>query len=268
MREKILLAGFLGCLILSVPQSARAEISLSRIGEVTDASFSDLADTDGETEISNGETEFYEDGFYGLKNGEGDVILEPVYEGIYPFYGGYAKVTDGDLYGLIDSGGSPVLPVLYDDIRPSFYMPDSEEGGYEAFGYFAAEKDGELFFVRTDGTVSFSPDYDAGDLDVKGVTAVLEDPEGNRTIISADGVETSLEGYSYCSCLTSSAGALYKVEDDSFHYGLLDWHGNELLPCEYTGISLSADGRYLLAGTGYSVSDLFEIAYDLTGSDG
>ncbi len=246
MVRKVVLAGISAGMMVCAPLLARAEITL--------------------TETAAGVSSFCEDGLYGLQDADGGRILEPKYDMIFPFYGGCAKVAEEDFYGLIDEQGDVILEAVYDDILPGCCMPADEMGesiGYNAFGYFAVEIDGKIGFVTEDGTVTCEIKYDEEDTEVNGASALLSDAEGNEAILSADGVLTPLEGYQYVSCLLYSSGALYKVQNEDGYYGVLDWHGGEVLPCEYERVSLSADGGYLQVRTDQMETLLFEVSYDL-----
>ncbi len=245
MTKKLVMTVIAASVLYCSPLFAQADIVLTQIGVVSD---------------------YCENDRYGLKDAEGNVILEPTYEMIYPFYGGYAKVLDADQYGLIDEQGNLILPAAYDNVLPSYYMPVSAAAdgiGYNAFGYFAVEKDGRIGFAAEGGVLTCDIVYASDEMDVKGASAFRSDPYGNRTIVSADGVETSVDGYSSVSCLNYSAGALYKVQDQSGQYGVLDWHGNEVLPCIYYGISLSSDGNYMEVQVSYSETSCYLVSYDL-----
>lgn len=68
----------------------------------------------------------YKTGFYGAKNKIGDVIAEPEYSLILPFFDGYAVVLKNKgighsySYGVIDIKGDVLLATEYKFIRPDF----------------------------------------------------------------------------------------------------------------------------------------------------
>ncbi|MCC8065744.1 MAG: WG repeat-containing protein, partial [Clostridiales bacterium] len=245
----------------------RSTTSITAYDSSFTAVATDLSSIYAEQEDASDIVEYYENGQYGLKDASGNIIMEPSYYTIYSFYGGYAMVSDGELYGLIDEQGNEVLPVAYEDVLTNYYSPEDEDGntsGYNAFGYFAAEQDGKLVFVTEGGTVVSGPAYAVDNVDLKGASATLTDMEGNELLISADGIETSLDGYSYVYALYNTSGMLYEVEDSDYNYGVIDWHGNEVLPCAYKGVDVSGDGNYLLADLDYDNSVIYQISYDVT----
>ena len=113
-----------------------------------------------------------------------------------------------------------------------------------------------------DGTLTLAPKYSKDNTDVCGASAILTDLEGNTIILAADGVETMVEGYDRVRALYYGSGLYYTVTDADYNYGLIDWHGNVLLPCEYRDITMSGDGNYLLVEVDYDNSDLYEITFE------
>ena len=82
-------------------------------------------------------------------------------------------------------------------------------------------------------------------------------------LLSADNVDT-IVNYKYFHCLEGSSGLLFKATSKDNKYGVVDWHGNVVLPCEYTSIYLSGDGRYLLVLKDYkSMFELFSVDYGM-----
>lgn len=204
--------------------------------------------------------DFYEDGLYGLMDGNGNVILPPTYDTIYSFYGDYAKVEMNGKYGVIDRSGALIIPAEYDDFDTSFYLPESENGGssLSAGGYFCMEKDGKLGYVNQDG-VSCEPKYSVDIMENNGASASFTDLEGVFNIMAADGVITPITGYGSVNCLYYGGGFYYSVYDADYNEGLIDWHGNVIFPCEYTDITLSGDGRYLLAQIDYETVEMYTL---------
>ena len=214
-------------------------------------------------------TTFRENGQEGLMDAQGNVVMAPSFYMIYDFDGDYAEVSTGDLEGLIDRQGNVVVPAEYDRVQSSYYLPyDAQEGtnGYNAHGYFGVEKDGKQGFVREGGEVTCEPTIAADAVDFYGASALYTDLSGEVHILAADGTDTVLEGYESIYCADYSGGMLYRVCDADYNYGVIDWHGNEVLPCAYEGVDFSADGRYVLVDVSYEESELYEIAYAEAGA--
>lgn len=214
-------------------------------------------------------TTFRDNGQTGLMDAEGNVIMEASFYTIYDFNGDYARVSDGEKTGLIDKQGNVILPAEYDDVDSSYYAPMNEEGdtvGYNCYGYFAVEKDGKLGYVDESGAVTCEPKYSADAADNYGASATIVDLEGNTILLAADGTENVLEGYDSIYALNYGSGMFYQVRDEDYNCGMIDWHGNVLLPCEYSGIELSGDGNYVLAESreNYGSSELYQIVFSGT----
>lgn len=207
-------------------------------------------------------TTYRENGQYGVKDAAGNVVMKPAFYQIYSFYGDYAIVSTGEKEGLINSKGEVVIPAEYDDVKRSYYVPyDVSEGtsDYYAAGYFAVVKDGKLGFVNAQGVVTCEPKYSKDILDLYGASAGYKDMEGKQHILAADGVDTVVDGYQSFYPLSYCSGKLFKVCDSNYNYGVIDWHGNIVLPLTYSGISVSGDGLYLLADVDYEKSEIYMI---------
>lgn len=224
-------------------------------GNVTETEYSSIYDPKYEaTDLSYFDIDT---GLRGLKDADGNVILEPTYGMIFDFDGGYAKVTagDGEKYGLIDQTGALVIPTEYDDIEYAFSSDQPYEGEdrYENCGYFCVVKDGKIGFAKAGGevTCALKYDMDAGGFFNQGISTV-GNVDGRTIVLAADGVETEIptDEYSYADAVMScTQGRFYRVSSPDYDYGVIDWHGNEVLPCEYHSISPFGDGKHVLVST-------------------
>lgn len=209
---------------------------------------------------------YRENGRYGLKDAQGNVVMEPSYFSINEFYGDYAMVYDGSKYGLIDRTGKLVVPMQYDSIRRNYYGPYDPKTGeqsYPAAGYFCVVSDKKVGFVNSNGEVTCEPKYSEKILDIYGAAALYTDMENQMHLLSADNVDTIVD-YKYFHCMDGSSGLLFKATSEDSKYGVVDWHGNVVLPCEYTSIYLSGDGRYLLVLKDYkSMYELFSVDFGM-----
>lgn len=201
-------------------------------------------------------------GQYGLVDADGNEVMPASFKYIYDFYRGYAEVSTGEKNGLIDEEGNLILPTEYDQIKKVYTLPSDpiQSSGYNANGYFAVVVDGKLGFVDENGAMTCEPKYAADVVELNGASAMLTDLEGKTHLIAADGMETLIEGYERVSVLYYGSGMYYKVADSNYKYGMIDWHGNEIFPCEYDNISLSGDGNYVLAAVDYA-DDIYQIVY-------
>lgn len=186
---------------------------------------------------------FRRDGRVGLKDMDGNEILEPTYQSIYSFYGDYAVVSRDAGEGLINKAGIEILPTQYEDIKRNY---SAAGDGYQNAGYYGVVVNGKLGFVREGGTVTCQPTLSSEVLNFNGASASYEDLNGDQHILAADGVDTIIEGYERVSVANDSQGLYYIVRDADYNMGLIDWHGKEVFPCENGDISFSGDGCYAL----------------------
>lgn len=209
---------------------------------------------------------FDENGQEGLKDAAGNVVMPASFKYIYDFRHGYAEVSTGDLYGLIDYDGNVVVPAEYEEVATSYYLPVDENGdtsGYNANGYFAVIKDGKLGYVTAGGNVTCEPKYSKDLMENNGASALFADMEGNTRILAADGVETVLEGYDGVSAMYYGSGMYYEVTDADYNKGMIDWHGQVIFPCEYSDIELTADGQYVVVKLNdYTTAEIYQISGD------
>ena len=202
---------------------------------------------------------FRDNGQYGLQDADGNVILQPSYYSIYDFEDGYARVYTGDLYGLIDETGAVIVPAEYEKINKGYHTPG--DSAYDNAGYYCVEKDGKLGYVTAGGAVTCELKYSADALENNGASATYTDMEGKIHILAADGVESVVEGYEYMYPADNGSGVFYRVRNSDSRYGLIDFHGNEILPCQYRDVSMSGDGRYVLAEGDSYVCQIYELSY-------
>lgn len=206
---------------------------------------------------------FQENGQYGIKDRDGNVLVTPSFKYIYDVTDdGYATVSTGDTEGLIDLSGNVVVPPVYDSLRRNYYGPDDSES-YIAAGYVAVERDGKGAFCDLNGNETMEAKYAKDNLDVCGASAMLTDMEGNVHILAADGTDTVLDAaHKDAQALYYGNGLLYKFKDEDYNYGLMDWHGSELFPAQYSDFTLSGDGSMLLAEVDYGQKELYSVTYD------
>lgn len=209
---------------------------------------------------------FRENGQSGIKDAAGNVIMAPSFSSVYDFRYGYAEVSTGTHTGLVNTKGEVVVPAEYQRIKTTSYLPVDKEGsssGYNAFGYFTVVNDeNKVGFVNESGVLTCTPTYSKDIVECNGVSMTLTDLEGNLRLISADGVETTLTGYSKVYALYYAGGMYYRVTDAATDmYGVIDWHGEVVLPCEYNSVSVSGDGQYLLVNKDWEKCMIYQLTY-------
>ena len=211
-------------------------------------------------------TIFSDNGQQGVMDNEGNVVMEPAFKYVYDYTGKYAEVSTGDKYGLIDMDGNVVVPAEYDEIGRNYDAPVTELYGesatYEAAGYFAVEKDGKGGFVATGGEVTCEPAIASDVLDLAGASASYTDLTGKIHILAADGTDSVLpDEVSEIRAIQFTNGFLYKTINDDYDYGVVDWHGNELLPMENSDVEATGDGTTLMVNVDYDHAICYTINY-------
>ena len=206
---------------------------------------------------------YWEDDKTGIKDAKGNIILETDYDMISEVYGKYASVYDYDSekYGLIDLEGNEIVPLECDDIR-SFYTED----GYifVSAGYVCAEMEGKLAYYDLSGNKTAESSASIDSFDIAGASALMSDAQGNNHIFAADGVDTVLDAkYANPCALTNSNGLLYTYEDADSDYGIIDWHGNVVLPApQGYSVGLSLDGSWLVTNPDYNTVKIYRVIFN------
>ena len=189
----------------------------------------------------------------GVKDPEGNIIVEPIYDYIADFYNGYAAVRSNKLWGVIDSSGNLVVPCEYEDIKNTDDFPSNEESGhfsrgYNAFGYYTIEMNDKIGYINSDNEVTCEPILPSKNVSNHGCSSSYTAMDGSIHILSADGVDTDVSQYSSVDCMSGSRGMLYITRDDNYNNGLIDWHGVEIIPTGDASLRLSGSGQYLING--------------------
>ena len=259
----------------SYAQGSCLNIQSRSDGTVTtyDAELNPIASQDSIYSFRDVSTEDYEiyreNGRYGVKDLDGNVLIAPAFSNIYEFHNGFAEVYNGSSYGLADRDGTLVVPMEYDDVRYNYYGPDALYGTdkslYDANGYFAVVKDGNIGFVSWDGGVETCPPvYDRYEYDINGAVLLSKADDGTITVVSADGAENVLAPeYASANVLDYGSGMLIRATNTDSRFELLDWHGTPILSGDFVALRLSGDGKYLLAQRTYSdPCVIYEVAYE------
>ena len=214
---------------------------------------------------------YYENGQYGLKDAQGNVIIGPTYGYISTFEGDYVEVTNdlesGEVSGLIDKTGAVVVPVEYEDIDKAYYAPATAQNGYSSYaynnyGYFAVVKDNKLGYVDEAGNVTCDFTIAKDNCDNYGASATYTDMGGALHLLAADGTDTDISQYNSVYPLDGGSGMYYKVTDADYNTGVIDWHGNVIAEVKYNNVDLSGDGQYLLLQAEYGAPcELVKLTY-------
>ena len=178
-----------------------------------------------------------------VADGEGRELAELEYT-VSSVSGDYAVVTDKSknkgLYSL--SEGRIIVPCEYKNIMVSKVSTDP----YVHNGYVAVEK-GDLrgyVDIRT-GQLSCEMKYNRKEVTTVGCSTFWKVEDGLYMLAAADGVETEVRVDSIYA-KTQGNGYLLIAKKGEF-YGLIDWHGQEVLPFIHSKlITLTADSAALI----------------------
>ena len=219
------------------------------------------------SEVDTGDEEYttyYEDGKQGIMGPDGNVAVKAAYDYVEEIMeDGYARVSNGDLRGMVDMTGKEVVPLAYDSIMTNYYDSD-DVNSCVAAGYVAVSRDGLLSFCDLEGNETMSTAIPADEAEICGASAVYTDEAGTMHILAADGTDTAVpEDHLDVRALYYSNGLLYIFNDENYNCGLMDWHGNEILPAQFKDLSLSGDGKLLLANVDYESCSVYEVDYEM-----
>ena len=151
---------------------------------------------------------------WGLINTRGEWTVEPIYTQIDKPRFGYRIVSDGNHYGLLTATGKPVLPLEYDIIR---YSSDSQ-------GFFIA-KDGYAKIV---------------DKDLNTIVPFAHDGLYQLTYIHD---YRSVDEYDENGNIKPATPSYWRY-DVGWGSGIVDCHGNVIIPAKYYMVYLVDDNLF------------------------
>ena len=170
----------------------------------------------------------------GLYESEGNELIPCEYDSIGMVYDGYAPVELNGMTGLYDiKGGKLAVPCEYDDVK---YFGLGTINRYMHNGYACVEKDGKVGFVDANGNVTCEIKYASGAVTQHGCSLSVTDMDGSVYLIAGDGTQTKTD-FDEISEYSGGDGSLLVVTKGDAS-GLVDWHGEEVLPLEYKSYDL------------------------------
>lgn len=180
----------------------------------------------------------------------GNEILQADYA-ISSISGDYALVTQNKLKGLYSlESGKLIVPCKFNNIMTSSVSTDA----YVHNGYAAVENGNLRGYVDTrTGEISCEIKYDRKAVTTIGCSTFWKVEDGVYKLVAADGVETEVHVDSIYE-KTRGNGYLLVAQKDKL-YGVIDWHGNEILPFEHNKIiTITDDSRAIIrTGTGMQI---------------
>jgi hypothetical protein len=211
---------------------------------------------------------FKQNGKYGIKNADGSVSVQALYDNLHSLGNGLFAATRRDVvyentWGVIDGKGREIIPFIYGGIEAASY-PTRSTGPllcnrYSSEGYWLLGRDGRFITPRDNpyysavyfNAVGLAKVYRNGKHGVIDHTGKVVIPIEYSTVFDelslregkqrkGTGREKSAGDNAGTAKLTAK-DALYRVERGSL-WGLYDGTGKELIPIQYGHISLDALG--------------------------
>ncbi len=165
---------------------------------------------------------------------QGNVVIAPEYESLMSAAGGYYRarqLRDGKM-GVLDLEGNVVVDFKYDEV-PLYYARGTSVGSNALTfvdGYAPVELDGKLGYVNDKGEETVAPTYAKDAVELNANTMLISDATGKKTIVAADGVVTEMPYEKVERIFNSANGRLYLVTNATGQVGVVDWHGQEVIP--------------------------------------
>ena len=182
----------------------------------------------------------------GRMDMQGNVLIPAEYENLMVGDDGYAraKLKRDEKMGLLDKAGKPLTEFKYDDIPPIYLRGISVGPDTVTFisGYAPVEVDGKIGFINEQGEETLAPTYAKDAVELNGNTLLFADATGKKTLVAADGVVTELPYKDVQRVYNGANGRLYAVTDEAGKTGVIDWHGNILVPLgDHPGYDIKSD---------------------------
>ena len=177
-----------------------------------------------------------------LLNPNGSVLLPADYE-IIDLIDHYAVVADLDkqqgLFSLDEERF--IVPCAYTAIVAC----NTDMDKYVHNGYVCVEKDGKVgFYDMANGVESCEPVYSKRAVTIIGCSLIYHSLEGDLTLVAADGEVSTLNADDVL--VTRGDGYLLEVKKGG-SFGLIDWHGNTILPMNhFKDIIVTDDSRAII----------------------
>lgn len=183
---------------------------------------------------------------YALLDTQGNVLLPAEYRYIGP-KGDFFQLEQRDsednlVYGAYDPATGTLLPCAYKTVI-SMHAADDEM-------YFLVMNDGQVGYVNGKGEVTCPITYDESAVTKLGLSMFFTDPDGVLTLVSADGQVTPLPGVAEIRTygVDAACGRYILVKNSDGLWGVMDWHGKQLLDfaTQYTSTIAFIDMHHLI----------------------
>jgi hypothetical protein len=180
----------------------------------------------------------------GYINQQGDVVISPAYDFVYPFIGGYAVVYQGPMqlgtipdngkYGMIDTAGKLICPIQWDDVTPF-----SE-------GMAIVIENDKWGFIDTSGKLVIDTMYQSADRFHQGLA-----------VVQLSEAESDSNGDFRKSTWGMTRGQVEALEGEPWTTGTVEDFKN----VEYIAYMTTVDGLNAYAAYYFNADGLFEARY-------
>lgn len=202
--------------------------------------------------------------YYGYMDKTGKTVIACQYGSAKDFVDGFAAVQMGNRWTLIDEAGKEVVPQEYsyiieswpDNISSQAAMVRSNNGGKRSFvnksgqivsgdydearafagGMAVVKKDNKYGYVNEAGVLAIPCTLDHYDTFIDGYARISTDGHGACNIIDKTGQVTASLPKEIGLYARNAGNGCFRIqssESGRTRYGLIDYTGKEIVPCQY-----------------------------------
>jgi hypothetical protein len=202
------------------------------------------------------------DGRWGYIDSSGSMVISPVFDYATPFNEGRAVVTVDGNQGLIDKSGEYILSPTFEKITKlsqgrAFVLVRGNWKLVDKSGHYVTQNSFKQVTPFRDGLAAFTGFNN--DYNVQGYI----DREGNISILTGDDFSVDIEGIGFSYRRSpifrrrTTLRDLLEYRPPKRVYGLINTHGEVVVPFRYSSISISSPCRAIVtANSQYGVIDL------------
>lgn len=175
---------------------------------------------------------------YGVINTNGELVLPIIYDKVTLGNEGQFVVKKQQLYGILDTSQSPLIPIVYERIKPF------------QNGLALAKQNGRYGYLNLANEWAIEPQYLQASSFAENRAVVLNEAE-EFELINPEGQNFTREGYRQ---LWYGGTGYWLVADGDDHYGAIDSSGQIILPLMFDELQAPSEGFAVYAmdqGWGY-----------------
>ena len=166
---------------------------------------------------------------YGVKDSDGNVILEATYENIRIYTGGCIGFSENNKYGVMDKMGNEIIPAQYDEL-------------YELYDAFIVTEGARYGVYNKDGTQVFPVEY-IDYVNINEDRIALRDNTEKYAIYDFQG--NAITGHDYDEIVGRNSPSMVQASKED-KWGYMTTEGEVVIDFQYEFISLTEDPHYAL----------------------